>query len=209
MVAREVSNRSYITPILSCSPLPLAVLAKRRGLYKKDELTHVRFLVFHGGSGSTKDEIREAVVNGVVKMNVDTDTQWAYLTGIRDFVLNKKDYLMTQVGNPEGADKPNKKQYVYAALCGLGSARQPVDVDRQAERLGKGGKSLDFRISCGNMTDVLQVRPACLGPRRREDPVGPRQGGVPGFGQRQQELERRRIAVDCRGGKTHTDVYVI
>ncbi|WVQ98575.1 fructose-bisphosphate aldolase 1 [Kwoniella sp. CBS 9459] len=69
------------------------------------------YLVFHGGSGSTKDEIREAVVNGVVKMNVDTDTQWAYLIGIRDFVLNKKDYLMTQVGNPEGADKPNKKQY--------------------------------------------------------------------------------------------------
>jgi len=69
------------------------------------------FLVFHGGSGSTKDEIREAVVNGVVKMNVDTDTQWAYLTGIRDFIQKKKDYLQTQVGNPEGADKPNKKQY--------------------------------------------------------------------------------------------------
>lgn len=44
-------------------------------------------------------------------MNVDTDTQFAYLEGIRDFVLSKKDYLMTQVGNPEGADKPNKKQY--------------------------------------------------------------------------------------------------
>lgn len=44
-------------------------------------------------------------------MNVDTDTQYAYLEGIRDFVLNKKDYLMTQVGNPEGKDKPNKKQY--------------------------------------------------------------------------------------------------
>ncbi|WVR04966.1 fructose-bisphosphate aldolase [Kwoniella sp. DSM 27419] len=69
------------------------------------------YLVFHGGSGSTKDEIREAVVNGVVKMNVDTDTQWAYLIGIRDFILNKKDYLMTQVGNPDGPDKPNKKQY--------------------------------------------------------------------------------------------------
>lgn len=44
-------------------------------------------------------------------MNVDTDTQWAYLTGIRDFIQKKKDYLQTQVGNPEGADKPNKKQY--------------------------------------------------------------------------------------------------
>ncbi|KAL0566053.1 Fructose-bisphosphate aldolase 1 [Marasmius crinis-equi] len=69
------------------------------------------FLVFHGGSGSTKDEIKTAVVNGVVKMNVDTDTQFAYLAGIRDYVLNKKDYLGSQVGNPEGADKPNKKYY--------------------------------------------------------------------------------------------------
>nr|ADE10089.1 FBP aldolase IIA [Tremella fuciformis] len=69
------------------------------------------FLVFHGGSGSTKEEIATAVTNGVVKMNVDTDTQWAYLTGVRDFVLNKKDYIMSQVGNPEGADKPNKKYY--------------------------------------------------------------------------------------------------
>ncbi|GJJ10206.1 hypothetical protein Clacol_004432 [Clathrus columnatus] len=69
------------------------------------------FLVFHGGSGSSKDEIRTAVNNGVVKMNVDTDTQFAYLTGIRDFVLKKKDYLTTQVGNPEGPDKPNKKYY--------------------------------------------------------------------------------------------------
>ncbi|KAH9939028.1 fructose-bisphosphate aldolase [Epithele typhae] len=69
------------------------------------------FLVFHGGSGSTKDEIKTAVDNGVVKMNVDTDTQWAYLTGIRDFVQSKSGYLQTQVGNPDGADKPNKKYY--------------------------------------------------------------------------------------------------
>ncbi|WFC93757.1 Fructose-bisphosphate aldolase 1 [Malassezia brasiliensis] len=69
------------------------------------------FLVFHGGSGSEKHEIAEAVKNGVVKMNVDTDTQYAYLEGIRDFILNKKDYLMSQVGNPDGKDKPNKKFY--------------------------------------------------------------------------------------------------
>ena len=69
------------------------------------------FLVFHGGSGSEKHEISEAVKNGVVKMNVDTDTQYAYLEGIRDFILNKKDYLMSQVGNPDGKDKPNKKFY--------------------------------------------------------------------------------------------------
>jgi len=69
------------------------------------------FLVFHGGSGSTKDEIKTAVQSGVVKMNVDTDTQFAYLAGIRDFVLKKKEYLQSQVGNPEGDDKPNKKYY--------------------------------------------------------------------------------------------------
>ncbi|KAF9442490.1 hypothetical protein P691DRAFT_779382 [Macrolepiota fuliginosa MF-IS2] len=69
------------------------------------------YLVFHGGSGSTPEEIKTAVNNGVVKMNVDTDTQFAYLVGIRDFVLKRKDYLLTQVGNPEGADKPNKKFY--------------------------------------------------------------------------------------------------
>ncbi|KAH9918777.1 hypothetical protein B0H21DRAFT_846763 [Amylocystis lapponica] len=74
-----------------------------------------KLLVFHGGSGSTKDEIKTAVENGVVKMNVDTGkslyTQYAYLVGIRDFVQKKSGYLQSQVGNPEGADKPNKKYY--------------------------------------------------------------------------------------------------
>jgi len=69
------------------------------------------YLVFHGGSGSTKDEYKQAISYGVVKVNLDTDLQWAYLTGVRDYVLKKKDYLMTQVGNPEGEDKPNKKHY--------------------------------------------------------------------------------------------------
>lgn len=69
------------------------------------------FLVFHGGSGSTKQEFTDAISYGVVKVNLDTDLQYAYLEGIRDYVLNKKDYLQTQVGNPDGADKPNKKFY--------------------------------------------------------------------------------------------------
>ncbi|KAJ6018928.1 hypothetical protein N7499_009895 [Penicillium canescens] len=67
------------------------------------------FFVFHGGSGSSKAEFKEAISYGVVKVNVDTDMQYAYLTGVRDFVLKNKDYLMSQVGNPDGADKPNKK----------------------------------------------------------------------------------------------------
>jgi len=69
------------------------------------------FLVFHGGSGSSKEEFQKGISFGVVKVNLDTDLQWAYLTGIRDYVLNKKDYIATQVGNPDGDDKPNKKYY--------------------------------------------------------------------------------------------------
>jgi fructose-bisphosphate aldolase class II len=67
--------------------------------------------VFHGGSGSTLEEIREAIGYGVVKMNLDTDLQFAYTEGIRDYVVNNIDYLKTQIGNPEGADQPNKKYY--------------------------------------------------------------------------------------------------
>lgn len=67
------------------------------------------FFVFHGGSGSSKNEYKEAIGYGVVKVNLDTDMQYAYLTGIRDYILNKKDYLLKPVGNPEGEDKPNKK----------------------------------------------------------------------------------------------------
>ncbi|KAI7882185.1 fructose-bisphosphate aldolase, class II [Lichtheimia hyalospora FSU 10163] len=75
------------------------------------ENTKPVFFVFHGGSGSTEQEIKTAVENGVVKMNVDTDTQWAYWIGLRNYYEDKKDYLQTQVGNPEGENKPNKKFY--------------------------------------------------------------------------------------------------
>lgn len=67
--------------------------------------------VFHGGSGSSLDEIREAISYGVVKMNIDTDTQWAYWKGIKDFYIKNQGYLQGQIGNPEGPDKPNKKYY--------------------------------------------------------------------------------------------------
>ncbi|KAI2513314.1 Fructose-bisphosphate aldolase class-II [Fragilaria crotonensis] len=69
------------------------------------------FLVMHGGSGSTDQEISTAVKNGVVKMNIDTDTQWAYWDGLRGFEKEKHDFLQGQIGNPTGADKPNKKFY--------------------------------------------------------------------------------------------------
>ena len=67
--------------------------------------------VFHGGSGSTLEEIREAIGYGVVKMNIDTDLQFAFTEGIRDYMVNNVDYLRTQIGNPDGADIPNKKFY--------------------------------------------------------------------------------------------------
>ncbi|HEK1815949.1 class II fructose-bisphosphate aldolase [Proteus mirabilis] len=67
--------------------------------------------VFHGGSGSSAEEIKEAVSYGVVKMNIDTDTQWATWDGILQFYKKNEGYLQSQLGNPEGADKPNKKYY--------------------------------------------------------------------------------------------------
>lgn len=67
--------------------------------------------VFHGGSGSTEAEIKESISYGVIKMNIDTDTQWATWEGIMNFYKKNEGYLQGQIGNPEGADKPNKKYY--------------------------------------------------------------------------------------------------
>ncbi len=67
--------------------------------------------VFHGGSGSSREEIREAISYGAIKMNIDTDTQWAYWNGVRNFYLKNEGYLQDQIGNPDGDDKPNKKYY--------------------------------------------------------------------------------------------------
>lgn len=69
------------------------------------------YFVFHGGSGSTREEIREAIGYGVIKMNIDTDTQWAAWDGVRAFEAKNHDYLQGQIGNPDGEDKPNKKYY--------------------------------------------------------------------------------------------------
>jgi len=67
--------------------------------------------VFHGGSGSDVKDIRESIGYGVIKMNIDTDTQWSYWEGIKNFESKYHDYLQTQIGNPDGPDKPNKKYY--------------------------------------------------------------------------------------------------
>jgi len=74
------------------------------------EHNHIDF-VFHGGSGSTVEEIREAIGYGVIKMNIDTDLQYAFLEGVRDYIQDKGGYLQAQIGNPDGDDQPNKKYY--------------------------------------------------------------------------------------------------
>ncbi len=86
------ASQDYITEKLGTGPKP------------------VNF-VFHGGSGSTREEIREAISYGAIKMNLDTDLQWAYWDGIRAYDEKNHDYLQGQIGNPKGPDAPNKKYY--------------------------------------------------------------------------------------------------
>lgn len=78
--------------------------------FKTEKDNPINF-VFHGGSGSSREEIREAIGYGAIKMNIDTDMQWAFWEGVRDYHNANVDYLKTQIGNPEGDDKPNKKKY--------------------------------------------------------------------------------------------------
>ncbi|CAO3664626.1 unnamed protein product [Umbelopsis ramanniana] len=94
------------------------------------------FFVFHGGSGSTQQDINTAVSHGVVKMNVDTDTQWAYLVGFRDYFNAKKEYLANQVGNPEGANKPNKKYYDPRVFVREGEKTMIKRIQEACEHLG-------------------------------------------------------------------------
>lgn len=82
-------------------------ISQKHGLSEKNPVS----FVFHGGSGSSHEEIREAIGYGVVKMNIDTDTQWATWDGVRKFEAANRGYLQGQIGNPEGDDKPNKKFY--------------------------------------------------------------------------------------------------
>jgi fructose-bisphosphate aldolase class II len=83
----------------------------QKHLAKKVGVEKPFFFVFHGGSGSEKEDIDKAVSYGVVKMNVDTDTQWAYWEGLLNFYKAKSGYLQGQIGNPEGSEKPNKSYY--------------------------------------------------------------------------------------------------
>jgi len=117
--------------------------------------------VFHGGSGSDIADIKEAITYGVVKMNIDTDTQWSYWAGIRDYEKKNHDYLQQQIGNPDGADKPNKKYY---------DPRMPV---RAAE-----DSTVDRLMQCFEDLNCVGV----LGLGEAPEPkmvLGPRRGSLP------------------------------
>ncbi|MGL4195477.1 MAG: class II fructose-bisphosphate aldolase, partial [Edwardsiella piscicida] len=91
---------------------PVILKNSQEYVSKKHNLPHNSLnFVFHGGSGSTAAEIKEAVSYGVVKMNIDTDTQWATWEGVLKYYKKNEGYLQGQLGNPEGDDKPNKKYY--------------------------------------------------------------------------------------------------
>mmetsp|Transcript_1064 Transcript_1064/g.1511 ORF Transcript_1064/g.1511 Transcript_1064/m.1511 type:complete len:305 (-) Transcript_1064:70-984(-) len=97
--------------------------------------------VFHGGSGSSPEDIKYAIEAGVIKMNIDTDTQWAFWDGVRAYEAKYHDYLQGQIGNPEGDDKPNKKYYDPRMMLRAGE-------ETMAERLVKAAEDL-------NCVDVL------------------------------------------------------
>ena len=117
--------------------------------------------VFHGGSGSDVSDIQESIGYGVIKMNIDTDTQWSYWEGIKNFEEKYHDYLQGQIGNPEGEDKPNKKYY------------DPRECLRSAEvntvaRLEKSFQDL----KCQNILGLGEMKEAA-------NTLGPRRGGLP------------------------------
>ena len=122
------------------------------------------FFVFHGGSGSDINDIKEAISYGVIKMNIDTDTQWSYWSGIKDFEAKYHDYLQTQIGNPDGAEKPNKKYY---------DPRMPV---RSAEESTVSRLEQCFSdLNCQNVLGMDPARP----PRNVMEPEGAKKGGLP------------------------------
>lgn len=91
--------------------------------------------VFHGGSGSTTEDIKYAIDAGVIKMNIDTDTQWAYWDGIREYEAKYHDYLQGQIGSPDGEDKPNKKYYDPRMALRAGEEAMAARLCKAAEDL--------------------------------------------------------------------------
>ena len=134
-------------------------LGKHQAYIKKQlgsDMAKPTFLVMHGGSGSSQDEIKCAVQNGVIKMNIDTDTQWAYWNGLREHYEGKtalkdgnkadtKLWLQGQIGNPSGPSAPNKKQYdprVWIRKCEEGMIKRAKEAFESLN--GKGSLGDDW-----------------------------------------------------------------
>jgi len=101
------------------------------------------YFVFHGGSGSSREDIRYAIEAGTIKMNIDTDTQWSFWNGIREYEAANHDYLQAQIGNPEGETKPNKKYYDPRMALRSGE-------ESMAKRLGEAMEDLNCISVLGN-----------------------------------------------------------
>jgi len=121
------------------------------------------YLVMHGGSGSTDDEIKTAVKSGVVKMNVDTDTQWAYWDGLRAFEKEKRDYLQGQIGNPTGADKPNKKCYDPRVWVRKAEESMVARCGVAMEKLGSKG-TFPVKVPAAGSVPMWDFSPVSKGP---------------------------------------------
>jgi len=134
-----------------------AYIAEKLG---KEEEKPVNF-VFHGGSGSDLSDIKDAISYGCIKMNIDTDVQWSFWSGIREFEKKYTGYLQTQIGNPDGPAKPNKKYYDPRACM---RAAEESTVSR-----------LSQCFSDLNCTNRLGLGP----PGKPANVLGPRRGGLP------------------------------
>ena len=108
--SRDESKQETIRHLYNSDKLKFIIGDVRDKASVSEALENIDF-VFHGGSGSTVEEIREGISYGVVKMNIDTDMQYAFMSGIRDYMKKNEAYLQSQIGNPDGDDSPNKKYY--------------------------------------------------------------------------------------------------
>lgn len=99
------------------------------------------YFVFHGGSGSEPEKIKEATSYGSIKMNIDTDVQWAMWDGVREYYKGKEGYLQSQIGNPDGEDSPNKKHYDPRAWLRKGEEAVVTRLERAFEELNAIGRN--------------------------------------------------------------------
>lgn len=135
-------------------------IAEKLGDKAPADMKPVMF-VFHGGSGSDVSDIQESIGYGVIKMNIDTDTQWSYWEGIKNFEAKYHDYLQGQIGNPDGPEKPNKKYY------------DPRESMRAAEVNTVKRLEMSFAdLKCQNILGLGQMASA-------SNVLGPRRGGLP------------------------------